>query len=183
MSNQVIQSSKSSKSYKTTKRKNKTKTNKTKNKNTKKQNQFGGNKWEYIPLKIVNALEPLAEYYNVSHKARGLQKPTKSDKGFLTVYREAKGNPSKFESMPVRQNKPDGEKWAHHREDFCNRRYAMIKGKLSPGYGLYDSTTGLPSVMHVNMLMWACSPDAANIKKKWKSILANLAELKTKSKN
>jgi len=138
--------------------------------------QVLGNKWSYLPLKLVNALESLAEYYNVSHKARGLQKPTKSDKGFLQVYRAASGIPSKFEQQPVRSAKPDGEKWDHHREDFCNRRYAMIKGK--PGYGLYDAKTELPSVMHVNMLMWACSPDAAGIKKNWKSILAKLEDAK-----
>ena len=51
----------------------------------------------------------------------------------------------------------------HHRNDFCSRRYSMIKGK--PGYGLYDEETGLPSVMHVNMLMWACSPDMKTITK------------------
>ena len=143
---------------------------------TLKHNQAGGMVWSYLPLKLVNALEPLAEYYNVSHKARGLQKPTKSDKGFLQVYREAGGVPSKFEKMPVRAVKPDGENWQHHRVDFCNRRYAMIKGK--PGYGLYDEKTGLPSVMHVNMLMWACSPDAAGIKKNWKTILAKLEDAK-----
>ena len=147
---------------------------------TRKQIQSGGNKWSYLPLKLVNALEPLAEYYNVSHKARGLQKPTKSDKGFLEVYRVAKGIPSNFEQQPVRSAKPDGEKWEHHREDFCNRRYAMIKGK--PGYGLYDAQTGIPSVMHVNMLMWACSPDAAGIKKNWKTILAKLEEVKKTKK-
>ena len=143
---------------------------------TRKRIHSGGNKWSYLPLKLVNALEPLAEYYNVSHKARGLQKPTKSDKGFLEVYRAARGIPSNFEQQPVRSAKPDGEKWAHHREDFCNRRFAMIKGK--PGYGLYDAKTGLPSVMHVNMLMWACSPDAARIKKNWKNILTKLEEVR-----
>jgi hypothetical protein len=137
----------------------------------------GGSKWPYLSLDLVNKLEPLAEYYNVSHKARGLQKPTKSDKGFLEVYRDAKGLPKAFENQPVRANKPDGEKWAHHREDFCNRRYSMIKGK--PDYGLYDTKTGLPSVMHVNMLMWACSPDADKIKKNAKSILANLEGIKS----
>ena len=137
--------------------------------------QTSGNPWPYLPLKLVDALESLAEYYNVSHKARGLQKPTKSDKGFLQVYRVAKGIPSNFELMPVRADKPDGEKWAHHRVDFCNRRYAMIKG--NPGYGLYDDKTGLPSVMHVNMLMWACSPDAAGIKKNWKTILEKLEKI------
>ena len=143
---------------------------------TRKNNLAGGSVWPYLPLKLVNALEPLSEYYNVSHKARGLQKPTKSDKGFLPVYRDAGGVPSKFEKLPVRAAKPDGENWQHHRVDFCNRRYAMIKGK--PGYGLYDEKTGLPSVMHVNMLMWACSPDAAGIKKNWKSILAKLENFK-----
>ena len=130
----------------------------------------------YLPLKLVNALEPLAEYYNVSHKARGLQKPTKSDKGFLQVYRGAGGIPRKFEQIPVRSAKPDGENWQHHRVDFCNRRFSMIKGNA--GYGLYDDKTSLPSVMHVNMLMWACSPDATGIKKNWKTILEKLEEVK-----
>ena len=151
-----------------------------KSKRTRKQIHSGGAIWPYIPLNIVNALELLAEYYNVSHKARGLQKPTKSDKGFLPIYRAAGGIPSKFEKEPVRKAKPDGEKWDHHRVDFCNRRYAMIKGK--PGYGLYDEKTGLPSVMHVNMLMWACSPDANRIKKNWKNILSKLEQIRKSDK-
>jgi hypothetical protein len=131
--------------------------------------------WVYIPLKIVNQLEKIAEYYNVSHKARGLQKPTKSDSGFLEVYRKFKGNPTRFENLPVKKANPDGEKWKHHRDDFCNRRYSMIKGRA--GYDLYDPKTGLPSIMHTNMLMWACSPDAENIIKnvqKYNDILTGL---------
>jgi len=139
----------------------------------------GGNKWSYIPLNIVNKLEKIAEYYNVSHKARGLQKPTKSDKGFLQIYRSYKGNQKLFEHLPVRANKPDGETWAHHREDFCNRRYAMIKGKKN--YGLYDSN-GLPTVMHTNMLMWACSPDDKNIIKNADKILEILNKLENTMK-
>jgi hypothetical protein len=160
-------------------KKNITKKNITKKNITKKNIKYSkkqSGSWDYIPLDIVNKLESLAEYYNVSHKARGLQKSIKSDKGFLTVYREAGGKPSKFEILPVRANKPDGENWAHHRSDFCNRRYSMIKNK--PGYELYDNKTGLPSVMHVNMLMWACSPDANKIKKNWKKILATLNKIK-----
>jgi len=134
----------------------------------------GGNKWSYIPLNIVDRLEKLAEYYNISHKARGLQKPTKSDKGFLEVYSLYKGNPKLFENLPVRANKPDGEKWAHHREDFCNRRYSMIKGKKD--YGLYDAN-GLPTEMHTNMLMWACSPDDRNIIKNTDTILKKLENI------
>jgi len=132
----------------------------------------GGGKWDYLPLETVNTLEKLAEYYNISHKARGLQKPTKSDKGFLEIYRQYKGIHSKFESLPVRENKPKGENWQHHREDYCNRRYSMIKG--NKGYGLYDKTTGLPTVMHTNMIMWACSPDYKNIIKNANNIVKKI---------
>jgi hypothetical protein len=155
-------------------------------KHTKKNNTMhsGGSnkKWPYLSLKTVNKLETLADYYNISHKARGLQKPTKSDEGFLKVYRKYKGRTEDFEQLPVRANKPDGEKWQHHREDFCNRRYAMIDSKKN--YGLYD-VNGLPTVMHTNMLMWACSPDAKNITKNTKKILNILEDVKkdiTKSK-
>lgn len=128
--------------------------------------------WKYLPLNIVNKLEKLAEYYNVSHKARGLQKPTKSDIGFLTLYRKHNGNVKEFENLPVKMKNPDGEKWQHHRNDFCNRRYSMIKNKQN--YGLYDKTTGLPTVMHTNMLMWACSPDYKNIIKNTNNILKKI---------
>lgn len=152
-----------------------TRTRKNKSSNTKNLYSKTKTKWSYIPLNTVNQLEKLADYYNISHKARGLQKPTKSDDGFLTVYRSAKGNPSMFELLPVKKGNPNGEKWEHHREDFCNRRYAMIKGKKN--YGLYDSKTGLPTVMHTNMLMWACSPDN-EITRKSKSILDKLEQVK-----
>jgi hypothetical protein len=33
-------------------------------------------KLPYLPLSLVNEYEKLAEYYNVSRKARGLEKPT-----------------------------------------------------------------------------------------------------------
>jgi hypothetical protein len=134
--------------------------------------------WYYLPLNTVNKLEKIAEYYNISHKARGLQKPTKSDEGFLKVYRKHKGNTKKFETLPVRANNPNGEKWKHHREDFCNRRYSMIKSKKN--YGLYDKN-GLPTIMHTNMLMWACSPDYKNITKNTTKILHTLKNIKNKS--
>jgi hypothetical protein len=145
-------------------------------KQSKTKQKAGANKWKYLSLDTVNQLEPIAEYYNVSHKARGLQKPTKSDQGFLTVYRNAKGKPKEFESLPVKSKNPEGEKWDHHREDFCNRRYSMIKTKKN--YGLFDKTTGLPTVMHTNMLMWACSPEPVIVKKNTKKYLDTIKKLK-----
>ena len=156
-------------------------TNKSNKGKTKKQKFTGGGstyqEWAYLPVKLVDKLVALAEYYSVSHKARGLQKPTKSDEGFLTMYRKYG---TKMEPMPVRANRPEGENWKHHRNDFCSRRYSMIKGKAN--YGLYDANTGLPSVMHVNMLMWACSPDMKTISKNVNKYLAIVKKLKNNKK-
>ena len=68
-----------------------------------------------LSIKIVKIFEPLAKYYNISRKSRGLDKPTKSDKGFLQLYKELNGNWNKMKDLPVKSKKIDGEKWDHHR--------------------------------------------------------------------
>ena len=69
--------------------------------------QLGGVKDNYklIPLKIVKIFESLANYYDISRKSRGLEKPTKSDKGFLQLYKELNGKWEKMKSLPVKKNK------------------------------------------------------------------------------
>lgn len=73
----------------------------------KKKSMSGGNKKKlpYLPLELVNSYEKLAEYYNVSRKARGLEKPTTSDEGFLVVYRKVKGNGNLMETIPCKSDK------------------------------------------------------------------------------
>jgi len=127
-----------------------------------KKNRGQSENYSYLTVQQVNKLEPLAEYYNISRKARGLEKPSTSDEGFLTVYRRTT-NPAKLRTMPVRQRVPQGETWDKHRNNFIKRRLLMLKN-AGAGYGLYHtegSLAGLPTVLHVNMLMWAFSPDKA----------------------
>jgi hypothetical protein len=65
--------------------------------------------------------------------------------------------------MPVRQRVPQGETWDKHRNNFIKRRLIMVKN-AGAKYGLYHTEgplAGLPTVLHVNMLMWAYSPDKA----------------------
>jgi hypothetical protein len=118
--------------------------------------------FDYLAINIVNKLEAFANYYNISRKARGLEKPTTSDKGFLPVYREIKGDYAKLRTMPVKASKLDGQTWDKQRNNYLVRRVHMLK---NAGYGLYTET-GLPTILHVNMMMWAYSPDPAmkNIK-------------------
>ena len=87
-----------------------------KKKESRKKIQKGGSKeFPYLPLSLVNDYEKMAEHYNISRKARGLEKPTTSDKGFLVVYREVKGNADKLKSIPVRKDKETNELAYHVR--------------------------------------------------------------------
>ena len=137
--------------------------------------QIGGikNNYKLIPLKIVKIFEPLANYYDISRKSRGLEKSTKSDKGFLQLYTELNGKWDKMKSLPVKKSKSDGEKWEHHRDDYCKRRISMI-GRAK-NYDLYDDD-GLPTILHLNMLMWAASPDYKNIIKNYKKIATKIQQ-------
>ncbi len=69
--------------------------------------------------------------------------------------------------LPVKKSNPNGENWQHHRDDYCKRRMSMI-GRAK-NYDLYVHN-GLPTIMHLNMLMWAASPDYKNIIKNYKNI-------------
>ena len=135
--------------------------------------------YPYLPVQLVNKLEPLAEYYNISRKARGLEKPTLSDEGFLPVYRRVKGNVAKLRTIPVKSAVPAGETWDKHRNNYIVRRLSMLK---NAGYGLYHTSgplAGLPTILLVNMLMWAYTPDSELLKaKKQKEVLSLLSKLK-----
>ena len=122
---------------------------------------------KYLDIETINKAEKLAKYYNISRKARGLEKPVKSDQGFLVVYRKTKGNKKKLRTMPIRKTIPKGQTWDKHRNNYCIRRMSMIKNK--PLYHTEGQLKGLPTVLHTNMLMWACSPEPDKIKKIFKN--------------
>lgn len=118
--------------------------------------------FHYIPLDVVNNFETLAKYYNISKKARGLEKPTKSDKGFLTIYREVKGDIKKLRNYPIKKTIPEGQTWDKHRNNYCKRRKTMINNQKKM-YVQEGTLKGLPTKLHTNMIMWACSPDYKKI--------------------
>lgn len=141
-------------------------------------------KYPFIPLNLVNRLEALAEFYDISLVSRGRIPPNKTDKGFLVVFRDqAHGDPNKLSSLPILAKNPDGNTWGRQRDNYLLRRLDMIRrAKTNKPGGLWvqdGPLAGLPSVLHVNMMMWAYSPDtqmrtAAGVNK----VLARLAEIK-----
>lgn len=119
-------------------------------------------KYDYLDLDIVKKYEKLANYYDISHVARGLKKPTKTDKGFLVVYKQNKGNKNKLPFIPVFRNKPSGLDYDIYREKFINSRLGQMKhGNIK----LYDKN-GLPTKQHTILIMHAYSPDPKGLKKR-----------------
>jgi len=123
-------------------------------------------KYEYLPLELVKKYEKLADYYGISEKSRGLKKPTKSDVGFLVIYKKYHKTPKKLSEIPVRKDKPDGVKWDKHRINQVKAKFNQMKRMNIPLYHLEGKLKGLPTKMHVNMIMWAYSPDPKTLSKK-----------------
>jgi hypothetical protein len=129
----------------------------------------GGNtinrKLPYLPLSLVNSYEKLANYYNVSLKARGLEKPTTSNEGFLVVYRKIKGNGSLMKNIPCKKNKVSGVHWDRKRVIEVYGKLGQIKRMKLDFFHKSGILKGLPTKIHINMIMWAYSPYPTKLKK------------------
>jgi len=122
-------------------------------------------KLPYLPLELVNSYEKLADYYNVSRKARGLEKPTTSNEGFLVVYRKVKGNGRLMKNIPCRKNKVNGVNWERKRAIEVYGKLGQAQRMKLDFFHKSGILKGLPTKIHINMIMWAYSPYASKLKK------------------
>ena len=113
------------------------------------------NKYQWLPLKIVKEYEKIAEKYKVSEVARGIKKGTKTDKGFLEMYKKVLGKEYKLQYIPVKENKPTGQDYWSYRIGFLNSRLGQMKKAKTPLY--YED--GLPTKQHIILIMHGYSPD------------------------
>lgn len=127
--------------------------------------------YPYMSLKEIKLLEFLAEFYNISLKARGLEKSTTSDKGFIQIWKEVKSNKKRLRNYPIKASVPNGQTWDKHRNFYIIRRLSMIKNTKDGLYYKSGPYKGLPSKLHVNMIMWGYSPDN-------KTVLSNITKYK-----
>jgi hypothetical protein len=121
----------------------------------------------YLDLKTVNEFEKLADYYDVSRKARGLEKPTTSDEGFLVVYKKIK-SAKKLKEIPCRKDKPDGVNWDRKREIEVSGKLGQSKKMKIPLFHKEGPLKGLPTIIHINMIMWAFTPEPDKLKESLK---------------
>ena len=103
----------------------------------------------YLPLSIIKKYEKLADIYNVARVCRGLDKSTKTNKGFLVVYKSVK-NPEKLKDMLATKN----TSWDVYRHNAIKAKLAQMRKNKIPLY-----IDGKPSKMHTILIMWGYSPD------------------------
>ena len=141
--------------------------------NYKKMKKNEEDKFPFLKLRLIRSYEKLADFYNISLKARGLEKPTTSDEGFLVVYRRLKGNINKLKSCPVKKNKPDGDNWYNKRNSQVKAKFSQAKKMKLPFFHEKGELKGLPTKIHINMIMWAYSP-YPDLLEKNKKLLKNI---------
>ncbi len=132
----------------------------------KKKIKKGGEKLSYLPLSLIQPYEKLADYYGISKKARGLEKPTTTDEGFLVVYKKVKGDSKKLADIPCKKKNPEGVHWDRKRDIEIKGKLGQMKRMKIPLYHSEGELKGFPTKMHTILIMWAYSPDSKGIKQK-----------------
>lgn len=112
-----------------------------------------------MSLGLVRKFEKYAKDRGVSKVARGEEKSSQSDMGFLQAYKKASGSSSRLANMPIKKSKPNGQTWANRRNAFCARHGAQMKKNHRKLYETSGKYNGLPTRQHTGMIIWACSPD------------------------
>lgn len=118
----------------------------------------------YLPLDMINKFESLAEEYGISRVARGLEKSTKSDQGFLVVYRKVKGQAHKLIYVPAKKSQPQKNDWNKLREKFINARLGQMKAKKTKWFYTAGKYKGLPTKQHLVLIMNGYSPHYNQLK-------------------
>ena len=107
----------------------------------------------YLKLNVIKKYEKYADYYNVARICRGLDKSTKTNEGFLVIYKKHKDH-NKLKQIYATKNTT----WDKYRTNYLNAKIAQMKEYNIP---LYDHK-GIPTKMHIILIMWGYSPDIKN---------------------
>jgi hypothetical protein len=116
-------------------------------------------KYPWIPLDIIKKYEKLASIYKISEVARGIKKGTKTDNGFLQMYKEVKGKSYKLQYIPVKFNKPTGQDYWSYRIGFINSRLGQMTKANTPLYYISGKYSGFPTKQHLILILHGYSPD------------------------
>ncbi len=116
-------------------------------------------KYPWLSLKTISKYEKIAEMYGVSEVARGFKKGTRTDEGFLKMYKKVGGKAYKLQYIPVKKDKPASNDYHSYRINFINSRMGQIRSSKTPLYYTEGKLKGLPTKQHIILIMHAYSPD------------------------
>jgi len=102
----------------------------------------------FLPYNLVHKYEKLADYYNISRGARGLEKPVTSDEGFVRVYERVKKSKD-LEKIPVKKAKPQGANWLQTRNNRVRAKLGQLMKMKIPWF----DKNGIPTKMHTILIM------------------------------
>lgn len=120
----------------------------------------------YLNINTIRKFLPLAEYYNISRKARGLEQPTTSDFSFLPLYEYVKGKPAKLKQIPAKESVRQGISMDKKRMIAIRGKYGQMRRMQIPLFHTEGPLKGLPTKMHTILILWAFSPASENDLKK-----------------
>jgi hypothetical protein len=113
--------------------------------------------YKFLSLSTVLKYEKIAEDFGVSKVARGLIPSTKTDEGFLKVYKKVQ-SPYKLQYIPVKKNKPEGQDYYSFRNSFIKSRLGQMKASKTPLFYTEGKYKGLSTKQHIILIMYAYSP-------------------------
>lgn len=116
-------------------------------------------KYPWIKLEIIKKFESLANKYNVGLVIRGIKKSSKTDNGFLQMYKFIKGKGYKLQYIPVKASNPSGMDYWSYRISFIKSRLANMKNNNTRLYYTQGKYKGLPTKQHLILILHAYSPD------------------------
>ena len=116
-------------------------------------------KYKFLTLKQIKKYEKIAKIYKVSEVARGIKKGTKTDKGFLEMYKKVNGKANKLQYIPIKENKPEGQDYWSYRIGFINSRLGQMRAQKTPLYYSDGKYKGYPTKQHIILILHGYSPD------------------------
>ena len=116
-------------------------------------------KYQWLPLETIEKYESIADTYKVSQVARGIKKGSRTDKGFLVMYKEVFGKKNKLQYIPVKKNKPNGQDYWSYRIGFINSRLGQMSKAKTPLYYKSGVYKDLPTKQHIILIIHGYSPD------------------------
>ena len=126
-------------------------------------NQHGGG-FKFLKMDLIKKFYPLANQYQAAEVCRGIKKAKTTDKGFLEVYSKVK-NENELKKIPVRKNNPNGSNWYKTRENRLKAKMGQMKSQKIDYFHKSGKMKGLPTKMHIILIMWGYSPYEDKLKK------------------